>query len=141
TPVRSVGDGVVTFAQRSGGGGNVIKVRHNSTYQTAYKHLRGFAKGIRSGARIQQGQVIGYVGNTGLSTGPHLHFEFYQAGRFVDPLGKKFPSADPVPAQHLSQFQTEAMVLLQGLPSWPGDAATEIAIATDESNRPPAGIQ
>ena len=118
TPVRAVGDGTVTFANWSGGGGRVLKLRHNSTYQTAYKHLNAFAKGIRPGAKVQQGQVIAYVGNTGLSTGPHLHFEFYQGGRFVDPLGKKFPSADPVPAIYLTQFKSEATEKLSLLPVW-----------------------
>lgn len=118
TPVRAVGDGRVTFAARSGGGGNVIKVRHNGVYETAYKHLSGYARGIRSGASVQQGQVIGYVGNTGMSTGPHLHFEFYQNGSYIDPLGKKFPSADPVPKEHMATFQTSAQTLLSALPAW-----------------------
>jgi murein DD-endopeptidase MepM/ murein hydrolase activator NlpD len=118
TPIRAVGDGVVNFADWSGGGGRVLKIRHNSTYQTAYKHLNGFAKGVHPGAKVQQGQVIAYVGNTGLSTGPHLHFEFYQGGRFVDPLGKKFPSADPVPADYLAQFKAEAADKLNLLPVW-----------------------
>lgn len=118
TPVRAVGDGTVTSAGWSGGGGNVLKIRHNGTYQTAYKHLQSFARGVRSGTRVSQGQVVAYVGNTGLSTGPHLHFEFYQNGSFVDPLSKKFPSADPVPANQLQQFQTEAALLLQSLPAW-----------------------
>ncbi len=118
TPVRSVGDGVVTFAGWSGGGGKIIKVRHNSTYQTAYKHLNGYANGIRSGARVRQGQIIGYVGNTGMSTAPHLHFEFFQGGRYVDPLGRKFPSADPVPKVLMTQFQSDALPLLDSLPSW-----------------------
>lgn len=131
TPVRSVGDGTVIFAQRSGGGGNVIKVRHNSTYQTAYKHLHGFAKGIRSGARVQQGQVIGYVGNTGLSTGPHLHFEFYQSGKYIDPLRKSFPSAEPVPASQLAEFRSQAQTLLQGLPTWDTLEASEPDLAID----------
>lgn len=118
TPVRAVGDGVVTQAGWNGGAGRMIKLRHNSTYTTAYKHLHGFAKGVRSGARVKQGQIIGYVGNTGLSTGPHLHFEFFQAGRYVDPLGRKFPSADPVPTQFLSQFQAESKNLMASLPAW-----------------------
>lgn len=118
TPIRAVGDGVVIFAGWSGGGGKVIKIRHNSTYQTAYKHLNGYAKGVRNGARIRQGDVIGYVGNTGLSTGPHLHFEFFQAGVFVDPLGKKFPSADPVPQKLLGEFKSSAVQLLELLPNW-----------------------
>jgi murein DD-endopeptidase MepM/ murein hydrolase activator NlpD len=132
TPVRSVGDGTVIFAQRSGGGGNVIKIRHNATYQTAYKHLHGFAKGIRSGARVQQGQVIGYVGSTGLSTGPHLHFEFYQSGRYIDPLRKSFPSAEPVPKAYLADFQTQAKSLLQALPAWDTLEASEPDLAIDK---------
>ena len=118
TPIRAVGDGTITSAGWNGGGGNVIRLRHNSQYQTIYKHLNGFAKGIRSGAKVKQGQVIGYVGNTGLSTGPHLHFEFYHAGRYVDPLKKKFPSADPVPTAHLEQFRAESSILISALPSW-----------------------
>lgn len=119
TPIRAVGDGVITLAAWSGGGGKVIKIRHNSTYETAYKHLRGFAPNVRSGARVSQGQIIGYVGTTGLSTGPHLHFEFFKDGRFVDPLGKKFPSADPIPKNLLAQFQAESSGLLGSLPAWP----------------------
>lgn len=118
TPVRAVGDGVITFAGWRGGGGKTIKIRHNSIYETAYKHLNGYAKGIRNGARVRQGDTIGYVGNTGLSTGPHLHFEFYQAGRFVDPLGKKFPTAEPVPKSDMAQFKSEAVQLLGSLPPW-----------------------
>lgn len=118
TPVRAVGDGTVIHAAMSGGGGNVIKIRHNATYQTAYKHLSGYAKGIHNGSRVQQGQVIGYSGNTGLSTGPHLHFEFYQAGQYIDPLGKKFPSADPVADAQKPQFQAEAVQMLSALPAW-----------------------
>ncbi len=118
TPVRSVGDGTVIFAARSGGGGNVIKVRHNATYQTAYKHLNGYARGVHNGARVKQGQVIGFVGNTGMSTGPHLHFEFYQSGNYIDPLGKRFPSAEPVPSEHLTFFKSSAERLLKTLPDW-----------------------
>lgn len=118
TPIRAVGSGTISFAGWSGGGGKVIKIRHNSVYKTAYKHLNGFAKGIRNGAKVQQGQIIGYVGSTGLSTGPHLHFEFFKMGSYVDPLRHEFPSADPVPADLLTQFQTEANSLLASLPEW-----------------------
>jgi murein DD-endopeptidase MepM/ murein hydrolase activator NlpD len=118
TPIRAVGDGTVLSAGWRGGGGNVVKIRHNSTYATAYKHMSGFARGIRAGAHVQQGQVIGYVGSTGISTGPHCHFEFYERGRFIDPVRKKFPSADPVPEHLLGQFQTEAAVMLASLPNW-----------------------
>lgn len=134
TPIRAVGDGVVTFADWSGGGGRVIKIRHNATYQTFYKHLNGFAKGMRRGSKVMQGQTIGYVGNTGLSTGPHLHFEFYQAGRFVDPLGKKFPTAEPVPENHLGQFKNEATQLLSGLPVWESVEVSARSVMAEDSN-------
>ena len=91
TPVRSVGDGTIVLIGRRGGAGNMIKIRHNATYETAYLHLNGFARGLRRGARVAQGQVIGYVGMTGLAAGPHLHFEFYENGRYKDPLGIRFP--------------------------------------------------
>ena len=134
TPVRAVGDGSIVFAARKGGAGNMIKLRHNATYQTAYKHLKGFAKGIRSGAKVQQGQVIGYVGNTGLSTGPHLHFEFYQSGRYIDPVKKRFPSADPVPNEDLAVFKQQAETLLSGLPTWDVLEASEHESRRDTAN-------
>lgn len=138
TPVHAVGDGVVTFAATAGGGGKVVKLRHNSTYQTAYKHLSGYAKGVRTGSRVRQGQIIAYVGNTGLSTGPHLHFEFYQSGVFVDPLGKKFPSAEPVPKEMLAQFKADAAPLLATLPAWQVasvDASSKRTTASDSATR------
>ena len=118
TPIHAVGDGVVIHAGRLGGGGNTVKIRHNSVYQTAYLHMSGFAKGIRSGARVTQGQVIGYVGATGLATGPHLHFEFKENGRVLDPLSQKFPSADPVPAERMTEFRARAAELMSRLPGW-----------------------
>jgi murein DD-endopeptidase MepM/ murein hydrolase activator NlpD len=118
TPVMSVGRGIVEFAGRNGGSGNMVKIRHNSSYNTAYLHLRGFARGIARGTKVEQGQVIGYVGSTGLANGPHLHFAFYENGRYVDPLGRKFPSADPVPARSLADFKTLGTQLLTQLPPW-----------------------
>jgi murein DD-endopeptidase MepM/ murein hydrolase activator NlpD len=133
TPIRSVGDGVITFAGWLGGAGKTIKMRHNSTYQTAFKHLSGYARNIRNGVRVRQGEIIGYVGNTGLSTGSHLHFEFYQNGQYVDPLGKKFPSADPVPADMLTQFKTETPTILSSLPSWDRALEAERSAAANQS--------
>ncbi len=86
TPVSALGDGVVNFAGRKGGYGKYIEVRHSSTYTTCYAHLSRYAKGIRAGQRVEQGQVIGYVGSTGLSTGPHLDFRVKRNGSFVNPL-------------------------------------------------------
>ena len=109
TPVKSVGDGRVVSKGWNGGGGRVVKIKHNSKYATAYMHLRGYAKGLKKGQRVSQGQVIGYVGSSGLATGPHLHFSFYENGRYVDPLGRKFPSANPVPRSKLKEFKSYAL--------------------------------
>lgn len=118
TPIRAVGDGVIAAIGPRGGGGNVITLRHNATYTTAYKHLSRFAKGLRTGAKVQQGQTIGYVGTTGLSSGPHLHFEFFVNGRYVDPLGQKFPTAEPVAKNHLTEFTEIKKSFLAYLPNW-----------------------
>lgn len=96
TPVVSVGDGTVLYAYYKGGGGNTIKIRHNSSYVTAYMHLSRYGKGIKKGAKVKQGQVIGYVGKTGLATGPHLDFRFWKNGKPVDPLKIDPPSANPI---------------------------------------------
>lgn len=97
TPVMSIGDGkVIAKGWDAKGGGNYIKVRHNSVYTTVYMHLRGFAKGITNGAMVRQGDVIGYVGSTGMSTGPHLDFRVYMNGKPTDPLKMEAPSVEPV---------------------------------------------
>jgi murein DD-endopeptidase MepM/ murein hydrolase activator NlpD len=94
TPILSVGDGVVTEAQYRGGNGNIVQIRHNSTYRTAYLHLNGFASGIRPGARVEQGQVIGYVGQTGLATGPHLCYRLYVNDRPVNSRNVELPASE-----------------------------------------------
>jgi murein DD-endopeptidase MepM/ murein hydrolase activator NlpD len=96
TPVVSVGDGTVIYAHYKGGGGNTVKIRHNSNYVTGYMHLSRYGKGIRKGVKVKQGQVIGYVGKTGLATGPHLDFRFWKNGKPVDPLKIDPPSANPI---------------------------------------------
>ena len=102
TPVHALGDGVVLSAGwGKGGAGNMIKVRHNSVYTTGYLHLKGFAKGIKAGVRVHQGQVIGYVGMTGSATGPHLDFRVWKNGTPVDPLKLESPSAEPIKKENL----------------------------------------
>jgi murein DD-endopeptidase MepM/ murein hydrolase activator NlpD len=91
TPVSALGAGVVEFAGRKGGYGNYVEVRHGSTYTSCYGHLWKFATGIRRRTRVEQGQVIGYVGSTGLSTGPHLDFRVRKNGSYVDPLRLEAP--------------------------------------------------
>ncbi len=98
TPIRAVGDGVVTKAGWGGGYGNVVEIRHQRAYASRYAHMRGFAKGIRPGVRVRQGDLIGYVGSTGLSTGPHLHYEFHENGRPVNPNSIRYLTGDPLPA-------------------------------------------
>ena len=105
TPVRSVGDGQVLFAARKGGNGNYVKIRHNATYTTGYLHLNGFAEGVRAGVRVRQGDVIGYVGSTGLSTGPHLDYRVWKNGQAVNPLTLDLPPGEPVAPQHRATFE------------------------------------
>ena len=107
TPVIAVATGAVVSASKSGGSGNMVRLRHTNGYETYYLHLSAFAKGVRPGARVVQGQVVGRVGSTGLATGPHLDYRMRKNGSFVNPLleHRKLPPGDPVPEQHLAAFQ------------------------------------
>lgn len=109
TPVVSIGDGtVIKKAYQAGGAGYYLKIKHNSTYTTSYMHLQGYAKGIAEGVRVKQGQVIGYVGSTGIATGPHLDFRVYKNDVAVDPLKMESPPADPVKKEDMERFTREA---------------------------------
>jgi murein DD-endopeptidase MepM/ murein hydrolase activator NlpD len=105
TPIYAAGDGTVTVAGRKGAYGNYVRIRHNSTYDTAYAHMKGFAKGIRSGTRVRQGQIIGYVGTTGRSTGPHLHYEVLVNGKQINPSKIKLASGEQLKGDDLANFQ------------------------------------
>lgn len=105
TPVWSVADGTVTVAGNSGTGGNTVCVRHRNGFETCYLHLSSYGAGVRSGSRIAQKQIIGYSGNTGRTTGPHLHFAMKRNGAFVNPLNQKFPRSEPVPPTLLTLFR------------------------------------
>ena len=107
TPVMAAGDGVVLRAGTAGGYGNLIELRHRSGITTRYGHLRGFAKGVRPGARVSQGQVIGYVGATGLASGPHLHYEFRVNGVARDSRRIDLGNGDPLPAARRAEFARE----------------------------------
>ncbi len=108
TPIKSVGDGTIIKKGYTRGNGNYVKVRHNSSYETLYLHMKGFAKGIAKGKRVAQGQTIGYVGSTGLATGPHLCFRMYKNGAPVNPHRVKAPSANPVSKESLADFKVIA---------------------------------
>jgi len=118
TPVRAVGDGVITRAGWGGGYGNVVDIRHAQGYSSRYAHLRGFAPGIRNGTRVRQGDLIGYVGATGLATGPHLHFEFHANGRPVDPNSIRHLTGEPVPSRHRGLFDNKIGLQLSYLDRW-----------------------
>lgn len=107
TPVYAAGNGKVLKAGRNGGYGNYIRVRHNSRYETAYAHLNGFARGIKQGARVEQGQIIAYVGTTGRSTGPHLHYEVMVDGKTVNPRSIDLPTGRELNGSELARFEGE----------------------------------
>ncbi|HKK77204.1 MAG TPA: peptidoglycan DD-metalloendopeptidase family protein [Saprospiraceae bacterium] len=115
TPIRAVGDGVVIKASYSNGNGNYVKIKHNDTYQTQYLHMSGFAEGIAAGVHVQQGQTIGYVGATGLATGPHVCFRFWKNGRQVNHLRLNFPPPEPLPEKELEKFFAKRDVYLAQL--------------------------
>jgi murein DD-endopeptidase MepM/ murein hydrolase activator NlpD len=128
TPARVTASGVVAFMGWDGGGGKTVKVRHPNGYLTAYLHLSRFPSGLRVGDRVGQGEIIGYVGSTGLSTGPHLDYRVQKNGRWIDPLGLRSVPADPVPTTRLAEFRAlrDAMrvSLESGAPFAPPQAAS-----------------
>ena len=107
TPIMASGSGTVTRARWCGGGGNCIKIRHNSTYETIYAHMKSFAKGIKEGRKVKQGQIIGYVGSTGMSTGPHLHYEVVVNGKKVNSQKLKLPSGKRLKGESRKNFELE----------------------------------
>lgn len=113
TPVHAIGDGRVIMREYQGGAGRIVKIRHNSVYTTAYMHLRAYGKGITVGKYVKQGDIIGYVGSTGLSTGPHLDFRFYKNGHAVDPLKVKAPPVLPVSEDNIEKFDKVSSVMYE----------------------------
>ncbi|NNF02737.1 MAG: peptidoglycan DD-metalloendopeptidase family protein, partial [Bacteroidia bacterium] len=107
TPIKSVGDGEIIAARYTRNNGNYVKVKHNQTYTTQYLHMSKIASGIRNGVRVKQGQTIGYVGSTGLATGPHLCFRFWKNGKQVDPLTIKMPPSKPLDPKYLDDFNRD----------------------------------
>ena len=111
TPIMASGDGVITKARWCGGGGNCIKIKHNSIYQTIYAHMKNFAKGAREGLRVKQGQIIGYVGSTGKSTGPHLHYEVIKNGKKINSQKLKLPSGKKLKGKERKLFEVKKIKL------------------------------
>ena len=116
TPIHAIGDGFVTFVGWKGGYGRYVQIRHNNrNHTTSYAHMRSYAKGLKRGMKVRQGKIIGYVGMSGLATGPHLHFEFRSRGRAVNPLTVKHPPAQPVATTERQRFQAQTAPLLGSL--------------------------
>lgn len=118
TEIRAVSDGVVTAAAYGSGNGNFVKIRHDKVYETQYLHMSRFAKGVRSGTRVRQGQTIGYVGATGLATGPHVCFRFWKNGKQINHLKEKMPAPEPLPASQLKSYfelRDKMMLRLQNI--------------------------
>lgn len=115
TRVRAVSDGIVAIAGRQGGYGNMVVLRHTGAFSTAYGHLSGFAKGLKPGMRVSQGDVIGFVGATGWATGPHLHYEFRVGGEARNPVAVALPPAQPIPANELAAYRSHAAALVARL--------------------------
>jgi len=112
TPVQAIGDGKIIKTGWNGEAGRMVKIKHNSVYTTAYLHLSRYGKGVKSGKYVKQGDIIGYVGSTGLSTGPHLDFRFYKNGYPIDPFKVKAPPVNPVKEENLAKFNKIKNVMI-----------------------------
>ncbi len=133
TPIKATGDGKVIHAARKGGYGRTVILQHGQKYTTLYAHLHTYARGIKKGAKVKQGQTIGYVGSSGLATGPHLHYEFRTNGVHVNPLTVKVPKSEPVEKPYRSTFHEHAEQLLAKLPK--NDELTRYASTTLNSEK------
>ena len=133
TPVFAAGNGIVETAGRNGAYGKYVRIRHSGVYKTAYAHLSGYGPGIRKGRRVKQGQVIGYVGSTGRSTGPHLHYEVHKNGRRVNPLSIKLPSGRHLKDKELAAFEDHRRRLESQFAALEGD--TQLATAEESEQQ------
>ncbi|NVJ85977.1 MAG: peptidoglycan DD-metalloendopeptidase family protein [Algoriphagus sp.] len=133
TEIRTVGDGTVVEAGYSRGNGNYVKIKHNGTYTTQYLHMSKIGKGIKKGTRVRQGQVIGYVGSTGLATGPHLCFRFWKHGKQVDWLKEKIPPSEPILAENRTAFESIRSESINLLAAIPLEGEEQVLIAAESS--------
>lgn len=119
TPIMAAGSGTVEFAGENGGYGNYVRIKHTGVFSTAYAHLSGYAKGLRKGAKVRQGQVIGYAGASGLATGPHLHHELLSGGSQINPLSVKMPSGQKLEGKDLARFRETVATIERELKALP----------------------
>ena len=141
TPVRATGDGTIAYLGRKGGLGNAIILKHGGRYDTVYAHLSSYKRGLRTGQRVKQGQIIGFVGMTGLATGPHLHYEFRVNGVHRNPLTVEVPTANGIPAKAMKDFMTHVEPLLAELDRIQASAGTITRSPYTNSNDSVATIQ
>lgn len=135
TPVMSIGDGTVISKGWGGGGGNTVKIRHNSVYTTAYLHLSRYASGLKVGDRVRQGDIIGYVGATGVATGPHLDFRVWKGGSPINPLKMESPSAEPIKPENMHSLDSLVKIHAEDLHRWISEAdSLRTAAACDTIN-------
>lgn len=134
TPVMATSDGVVIHRGPKGDLGNAVEIRHPNGFITRYGHLRGFKRGINVGTRVRQGEIVGYVGMTGLATGPHLHYEMLRGGKHMDPLSVDLPAGDPVPSEDLARWRAESGARLALLELIPGAGPVRTAAARVDTN-------
>jgi len=142
TEIMATADGVIIERGWDNSYGNTIRIRHSNGWVTRYAHMRAFKSGLSVGSRVSQGDIIGYVGMTGLATGPHLHYEMLQSGQFKDPLSVDLPSGDPVPDQDQMRWQQERnvrMALLESIPG-AGPVRTELLAEAQEASEPEATV-
>ncbi|HVL01228.1 MAG TPA: peptidoglycan DD-metalloendopeptidase family protein [Dongiaceae bacterium] len=131
TPIKATGDGKVIFAGWKGGYGRVVIIQHAQGIQTLYGHMNGFARNVRAGSRVNQGQLIGYVGNTGLATGPHVHYEFHVNGSVRNPVTVKLPMANPIAASEKAKFTALAAQMQSQLATYAATIRSEQVARTD----------
>ena len=130
TPIKATGNGKIVFRGTKGGYGNAIIIQHGTKYSTLYGHMSKFRSGLKTGSHVQQGQIIGYVGMTGLATGPHLHYEFRVDGVHRDPLKVELPGAEPLDKKYMADFRNKAQSLIAQL-----DVARSVQVASNEQSR------
>ena len=136
TPVRAAGSGRVRFVGNKGGYGKVVELEHMNQVRTVYGHLSRFARGLNAGDKISQGEIIGYVGMTGLATGPHLHYEYLSRGVHMDPQKVALPTDTPVPPAQMARFRETAAPLLASLAT--GDVSALVAAQAPAKQADPA---
>ncbi len=134
TPIYAAGDGVITYAGYKGSYGKYVSIKHNKTYSTAYAHAHRIAKGIKTGMRVRQGQVIAYVGSTGRSTGPHLHYEILRYGKHVNPTNVKFTGGNELTGKRLAAFKQHVSQIQQKLATMESGASKNSSLASADHN-------